>query len=115
MSIRRNLIPIACAMLFAGAALAQQTAQQTIGSIETSYKTGTATRAQQLDLARAYNQVGRYYEASTIAKSILETDPTDSDAAAVRDEAVKGLRAAAQDKLNAAMTNAQRSGATDED
>ena len=116
MRIKRTvMIPIACALLFAGAALAQQTPQQTIGSLEPTVKTGTATHAEQLDLARAYNQVGRFYEASTLTKSMLDLDPNDVEASAVRDEAVKGLHAAAQDKLTAAQSNAQRQGATDED
>ncbi len=115
MSARKVLIPIACALLFAGAAVAQQTAQQTIGSIEPTYKSGTATHAQQLDLARAYISVGRFYEASTLAKNILESDPNDVDAASIRDEAVRNLRAAAQEKLTAAQANAERQGASDED
>lgn len=109
------MIAIACALLFAGAAFAQQTAQQTIGTVEPTYKAGTATRAQQLDLGRAYISAGRFYEASTLARSILDSDPNDSDAAAIRDEAVKNLRAAAQDKVTAAEANAKRQGATDED
>lgn len=112
---KKITILIACALLSAGAAVAQQTAQQTIGSLEPVVKAGTASRAQQLDLARAYIQTGRFYEASTLTKSILDLDPNDLEATSVRDEAVKGLRAAAQDKLTAAQSNAQRQGATDED
>lgn len=112
---RTTLITIACALMFAGAAPAQDTAQQTIGSIEQAVSAGTATRSEQLELARAYIQAGRYYEASLLAKHLIEGDPNDAQAMAVRDEAVKGLHTVAAEKVAAARANAQRQGATDED
>jgi tetratricopeptide (TPR) repeat protein len=106
---------IACALLCGALAFAQDSPQQSINSLEKLTAAGTATREQQLDLARAYIQVGRFYEASKLAKGLLDIDPNDAQAAAVRDEAVKSLRATAQQKVTAAEANAKRDGATDED
>ena len=58
---KTSLIPIACALLFAGAALAQQTAQQTIGTLEPTVKAGTANHAQQL----SKNRVARHADSDT--------------------------------------------------
>ena len=104
-----------CACLVAAVAPAQNTPQQTIGTLEPIVNTGTATRDQQLDLARAYIQTGRFYEASNLAKQVLAANPNDADAAAVRDQAVAGLHALAEQKVTAARANADRAGATDED
>ena len=104
-----------CAILTASLSLAQTIPQQTIGTLEPIVNAGTATRDQQLDLARAYIQVGRFYEASTLAKQVLDAKANDADAAALRDQAVAGLHTAAEQKVSAAQANANRQGATGED
>jgi len=111
----KTTFTIFCTLLIARVSLAQTTPQQTIGTLEPIVSAGSATRDQQLDLARAYIQVGRFYEASTIAKSVLDKNANDADAAAVRDQAVSGLHTAAEQKVTAAEATANRQGATDED
>lgn len=113
---RKIIITAIAALLCAALALAQDTnPQATINSLEKSVTAGTATHDQQLELARAYIQVGRYYEASQIAAAVAQADPSDTAAVAVADAAKKGLRDLAQEKLAAAQANANRAGATDED
>ena len=113
-AIYKIIIATSLALTFVTAAVAQE-AQRTIGELEKQVSAGTATRDDQLQLARAYNQVGRYYEASKIARRLLDSDANDTAAAAVRDESSRGLQTLAQQRVDAATANANRSEATDED
>ena len=98
-----------------GAAAADDDARKTIARLEQSREAGTATRAEQLDLARAYIEVGRYYEAKKLAEAIADADATDTEAAQVRDRAAEQLRLIAEQRLADAEEAAKREGATDAD
>src|SRR3954462_14363903 len=74
------------------AALAQDDIYNRINPLEKSVAAGTATRADQLELGRLYVQANRPYEASKIAQSLLATNPGDTDAATLRDDADRALR-----------------------
>jgi len=112
----RILPALLCTFLCAAAAaIAQDTPYSRITPLEAAVSSGTATRAQQLELARLYSQVGRFYEASKIAGGLLATDANDAEAIAVRDEATKALHALADKKVAEAEGNARRAGATDQD
>src|SRR5205823_8707524 len=65
--------------------------------------------------AHLYIQVGRYYEAGKLATGLLAKDANDAQAAAVRDEAQRALRAASEKKVAAAEGRARASDATDQD
>lgn len=86
---------------------------QTQSSLETAYRNGQATTAQQLALARLYLESGRAYEASKIARAVLSSDPVNADAAAIRDEAAAKMRAAAESKIGEAEANTRKPGAGD--
>jgi tetratricopeptide (TPR) repeat protein len=86
-----------------------------IKPLEVSVNAGTASRADQLALARLYMLDGRYYEASKIADRLLALDPGDTGAVQVRDEAAKGLRDVQDRKLAEAEALAKKGNATDED
>ena len=114
--MRLTKIALAIALLLcAVAALAQQADYSQINALESALNSGTATRTQQLQLARLYIQVGRFYEASKIADQVLASDPNDADAKAVRDEATRGFREVQNRKVADAESAAHRSGATDQD
>jgi tetratricopeptide (TPR) repeat protein len=97
------------------AAAADDDARTTIARVQSSIEAGTATRADRLDLVRAYIEVGRYYEAKKLATSLVEADPNDADAAALRDRAAEQLRLIASQRLEDAQAAANREGATDAD
>ena len=90
-------------------------AAATISSLEPIVAAGTATRAQQLELARAYADVGRYYESKKLSQRLLDGDATDNDAVAVRDRAVQQLDLIARQRVEDAEAAARREGATDAD
>src|SRR5687767_8084202 len=75
----------------------------------------TATRGEQLRRARGYIQAGRHYEASRIAKDLLELNANDAEAQALLDQSGRELRALHQQKVDAARAAASRAGATDAD
>jgi tetratricopeptide (TPR) repeat protein len=86
-----------------------------ITPLEAAIASGTASRADQLQLARLYRQAKRYYEAQKLAEALLASDPHDAQALAARDEAARDLRAANDARVAAAESHARRSGATDQD
>lgn len=102
-------------LLTCATAFSQDDARVTITMLERTVSEGTATRAQQLDLARAYLNAGRYYEAGKIAKRLLATDANDADAIAVRDKAQEHLRGIAQQRVADAEAAMRRDSATDAD
>jgi len=112
-----KLLFICCVVVLCAftAAAADDDVRKTISRLEKVSEAGTASRADQLDLARAYIEVGRYYEAKKLAESLAAADPTDTDAAAVRDRASEQLRLIAQQRLEDAQAAANREGATDAD
>jgi tetratricopeptide (TPR) repeat protein len=89
--------------------------EQSLGRLEQSLNAGTATHDQQLQLARGYLQVGRYYEASKLAERMLDANPDDAEAKAVLDQAARALREISQQKVEAALAAASRNGASDAD
>jgi tetratricopeptide (TPR) repeat protein len=105
------LLTLACA----GTALAQSDLYARIHPLEQAMTSGTATRDQQLELARLYIQSGRFYEASKLAGRVLAADPNDADAKAVRDQAAKGLRDVSDRAIAEAEARANAAGATDQD
>ncbi|MGH9456301.1 MAG: tetratricopeptide repeat protein [Thermoanaerobaculia bacterium] len=86
-----------------------------IAQLETEITTGTASRAEQLELATLYVDVGRFYEASQIAERILATSPDDAEATRVLGRAREGLDEIQREKVIAAEARAQAPGATAED
>ena len=103
---------VLCAM----GAWAQQTDLYTqITPLETAVSNGTATPQQQLDLARLYNQAGRFYEAQTITDAILASDPSNADAKSIREISANGVRDVQVKKVADAEVAAHVSGATDQD
>ena len=103
-------------LLCAIAALGQQPdLYSQITPLETAVNNATATPAQQLDLARLYNQAGRFYEAQTITERLLAADPNNADAKSVHDIAANGVRDVQIKKVADAEVAAHRSGATDQD
>src|SRR2546423_7659779 len=111
-----RLTMIAAAMLLALSAFAQQDdLYSRITPLEQAVNSGTATPAQQLELARLYSRAGRFYEAKKIADQLVAASPNDADAASVRDDAARGLRDMQSKKVAEAEANAKRSGATDQD
>jgi tetratricopeptide (TPR) repeat protein len=112
-----KLLFISCAVVLCAftAAAADEDVRRTIARIEQSVEAGTATAAEQRELARAYIEVGRYYEARKLATSLAETDPNDAEAASLRDRAAEQLRLIANQRLEDAQAAANREGATDAD
>jgi tetratricopeptide (TPR) repeat protein len=109
------LLTLCLAALIAIAARGQEESYAEIKAIETAVKSGGASRDQQLRLARYYVGAGRFYEASKIANGLTAADAGDSEAAKVRDEAQRGLRAANEKLVAEAEAAARRQGATDAD
>jgi tetratricopeptide (TPR) repeat protein len=72
----------------------------------------TPTRAQQLETARQYADVGRYYEAKKITDRLLAADANDAEAAAIRDRASQQLELIARQRVDDAEVAAKREGAT---
>lgn len=109
------LLIISVVVVCAFTAVADEDVRKTIARIEQSVAAGTATRTEQLDLARAYIEVGRYYEAKKLATSLADADANDAEAASVRDRASEQLRLIANQRLEDAQAAAKREGATDAD
>jgi tetratricopeptide (TPR) repeat protein len=113
--MRVSKLFISCLMVLCAlpAAAAPQTddARKTISRLESS----ADTREKQLELARAYMEVGRYYEAKKLATAMADADPNDTEAASLRDRATEQLRLIANQRLEDAVAAAQREGATDAD
>src|SRR5205085_2063491 len=86
-----------------------------ITPLEAAVTAGTATRADQLQLARLYIQAKRFHEAAKLADAVLLADANDADAQRIRDEAKSDLRAANDARVAEAEANANRSGASDQD
>lgn len=97
------------------AAAADDDARKTISRVEKAIEAGTATRAEQLELASAYLEVGRYYEAKKLATTLADADASDAQAASIRDRATEQLRLIASQRLEDAEAAARREGATDAD
>jgi tetratricopeptide (TPR) repeat protein len=117
MKHRRPIIATAVIVLCATAAFAQQSPDLPgqIAQLESAAASSAPSRADQLRLARLYIQVGRFYEAQKLAEQLIATDGSDADAAAVRDEAAKGLTGLQAQKVEKAEAAAKAAGATDED
>jgi thioredoxin-like negative regulator of GroEL len=86
-----------------------------INPLETAVNNGTATRAQQLDLAKLYIQAGRFYEAQQIGDKLLAIDPNDADAKTLRDQASKGITDIQMAQVAQAEARAKSAVATDQD
>ena len=112
----RLRIVLACvlsaAMSFAAAA---QDQYADLKALETSYKSGSASREDQLRLARMYIDAGRFYEASKVVNTLTAANAGDAEAAALREEATRGLRVANERRVGEAETAARAAGATDAD
>jgi tetratricopeptide (TPR) repeat protein len=83
-----------------------------ITTIETSLTAGTATHEQQLELARLYADVGRYYESKKLSQRLVDADANDSAALAVRDRSQQQLALIAKQRVEDAEDAAKREGAT---
>jgi hypothetical protein len=115
--MRSTTITVAIALLLCvPIALAQQgDLYSRINPLEQAYTSGTATHDQQIELARLYNQAGRYYDASRITDQLIASDPNDAAAKTIRDESQRGLRDIADRKVAQAEEAARKSGASDQD
>lgn len=105
-------IVVVCA---AGASAQSDDTPARIITLETSVAAGTATHAQQLELARLYADVGRYYESKKLAQRLVDADANDADAVAVRDRSQQQLDLVARQRIDDAEAAAKREGATDAD
>ncbi len=115
MRTRQLLLIISLALASTATAFAQDNVLDRVATLEQSVNAGSATRDQQLDLARLYVQVGRFYEASKLADSMLKSYPNDADALAVKNQASQKMRAISDAKVATAEARAKTSGATDQD
>ncbi|MEA2165233.1 MAG: hypothetical protein QOK37_3360 [Thermoanaerobaculia bacterium] len=117
MRLARSFLTAALTIVCAAAIDAQQqdNLYTRITPLEAAVSTGSATRAQKLELAGLYNQTGRYYEASKLADGLLASDPNDAEARALGDAAAKARRDTAAQAVAAAEAKAKASGATDQD
>ena len=106
----------AAALLLSLTAYAQQPdLYSRITPLENSLNSGTATHAQELELAQLYIQAGRQYEAVKLTDRLIVADPNDAEALRIHETASSQLRDAQNKKIAAAQTNAKRSGATEKD
>src|SRR5687768_11549193 len=112
-----KLLFISCVVMLCAftAAAADEDVRKAISRLEKAHEAGTASRAEQLDLARAYIEVGRYYEARKLAEALVDADANDTEAASVRDRAIEQMRLIANQRLEDAEAAAKRDGATDAD
>lgn len=110
-----TLLLVTCLALAASLTAQDATTNNRIAALEQSVNAGSASHDQRLELARLYNQVGRYYEASKVAQSMLADNPNDADATAVRADADRGLKAISDKKIADAEAKAHAQGATDQD
>jgi tetratricopeptide (TPR) repeat protein len=113
----RKLLFISCTVVLCAltVAAAGDDVRDRVASLEKTVTADTATRSDRLELARAYIDAGRYYEAQKLATSMVESDPTDTEAAALRDRATEQLKLIATARLEDAQAAARREGATDAD
>ena len=113
----RPILAAATIAICASASFAQQPADLPgqIAQLESTVSSGAAPRADQLRLARLYIQVGRFYEAQKLAEQLIATDGSDAEAAAMRDQALKGLTGLQARKVEKAEAAAKAAGATDQD
>ena len=109
----RFVLAIVAMVLIAAAAPAQETID--IKATEEAVRSGSATRDQQLALARHYVSSGRFYEASKITNALTASDENDRDASALREQAMNGLREANEKLVADAEAAARRTDATDAD
>ncbi|HEX2120452.1 MAG TPA: tetratricopeptide repeat protein [Thermoanaerobaculia bacterium] len=101
-----------CIVALCAVSVAAQDARDTIANLEKSVAEGTATRADQLRLARAYSEVGRHHEARKLAQRLADQDPSDTDAIAIRDRAAEQLNAIASQRVQDAEAAMKRPDAT---
>ncbi|HET7712217.1 MAG TPA: tetratricopeptide repeat protein, partial [Thermoanaerobaculia bacterium] len=115
MNTPRAVLLAAALVAAAQSGHAQDQLYPRIASLETSIAQGTATRAEQLELARLLVESGRYYEASRAAERVLLLDPNDAEAVSLRDEAKRKLSELTSQRVIEVESRANRSGATDQD
>src|SRR3954451_24865482 len=95
-------VAVAATILCAATVLAQNDNYSRIKPLEDAMTSGQASHAQKAELARLYNESGRYYEATKIADGMLADDPNDAAAKDVRDRATRSLRDVQDKKVAAA-------------
>lgn len=119
MRTRKLLLIFSLALASAVAGYAQDNVNvnipDRIATLEQSVSSGTATHDQQIELGRLYLQVGRLYEASKLADNLLKSNPNDTDATTIRNQADQNLRAASQKKVAEAEGRVKAANATDQD
>ncbi len=98
---------VAATILCAATVLAQNDNYSRIKPLEDVMASGQASHAQQIELARLYNQSGRYYEATKIADRMLADDPNDAAAKELRNDATRSLRDINDKKVAAAEARAK--------
>jgi len=92
-----------------------QAQNDSLYTLETALKNGSATHDQQIELARLYIQNGRFYEAQKVAGRLLSADPNDAAAATLNAEATKDAHDATAKEVADAEARVKASGATDAD
>jgi len=106
-------VAVAATILCAATVFAQNDNYSRIKPLEDAMTSGQASHAQKVELARLYNESGRYYEATKIADSMLADDPNDAAAKEIHDNAVRSLRDIQDKKV--AQAEAQAKSGTDAD
>ena len=109
------LLVASLALVSAATLTAQENPLDHIATLEPSVNAGTASRDQQLELARLYLQVGRFYEASKAAQSVLAKDANDTAAADVKRQADERMKATAGQRVSEAEARVAAAGASDQD
>ena len=116
MRLTKKILMMCIVVLCAAGAYAQSDdTPNRIATLETTVSAGTATYAQQLELARLYADVGRYYESKKLAQRLVDANANDSDAIAIRDRSQRQLDLVAGQRVEDAQAAARREGATDAD
>jgi tetratricopeptide (TPR) repeat protein len=115
MRTRQLLLIISLVLASVSTAIAQDNILDRVATLESSVNAGNASRDQQIELARLYVQVGRFYEASKLAQKVLAQNPNDADATAVKSQADQRLKGMSEKKVAEAEARANAAGATDQD
>src|SRR5438132_4408215 len=111
-----RIVAVVAMLLCAIAATAQQNdVYSRIKPLEASVADGTASRADQLQLARLYIDPKRFYEAARLADAVLAATPDDAEAQSISAEAKRGLREISDVRVAEVEAATRKPGATEQD
>lgn len=115
MRTRKLLFVVALTLVSTITISAQENILDRVATLENTVNAGNASREQRLELARLFIQVGRFYEASKIAESLVAQNANDADAIAVKAQADQRLKGMSEKRIAEAEARGQAAGATDHD